>query len=442
MTPKKSSNGAALSETFQLQKLLESQQKTMECIVQNQLETTKALAINLSIPKHEFHTFDGDPVAYPNFIKNFEVNIEQLVKDDNVKLSYLIQHCTGAAKEAIRSCVILPPERGYTEARKILSTSFGQKHVIVHATIDKVVKGPQIKAYEVDKLQKLARDMKNCHLSSEQMNFHADINSMDTLEKVVRRLPSYLQSDWAKQAGSKPDGEKDSNVRSRQKPSKATTLATHVADTPPINLPSKFASNDVGADDTSMIEANGRRGCLFCSGSHAFEHCRKFTFKPFQERKDFIREHRLCDCCLEARPPHLARNCRSGRICPIVGCGKSHHPLLHLATSNSAYQTSAAPKTFSNSNLKTPTTAQNERHSNVIGSKAQCSATQTNQPRVSLQVIPVRVSGVDGGQEIETYAFLDSGSDSSICLYSLADKLGITGKPVNYTLSTLNAEAD
>ncbi|XP_006815918.1 uncharacterized protein LOC102804515, partial [Saccoglossus kowalevskii] len=175
-------------------------------------------------------------------------------------------------------------------------------------------------------------------------------------------------------------------------------------------------------------------------GSHAFEHCRKFTFKPFQERKDFIREHRLCDCCLEARPPHLARNCRSGRICPIVGCGKRHHPLLHPATSNSAYQTSATPKTFSNSNLKAPATAQNERHSNVIGSIAQCSATQTNRPRISLQVIPVRVSGVDGGQEIETYAFLDSGSDSSICLYSLADKLGITGKPVNYTLSTLNAE--
>ena len=84
---------------------------------------------------------------------------------------------------------MLPPEQGYREAKDILRKNFGQKHIVIRAFIDKVVKGPQIRACESDKLSQLTRDMKNCILNSEQMRYKADINSMDTLKKVVMRLP-------------------------------------------------------------------------------------------------------------------------------------------------------------------------------------------------------------------------------------------------------------
>ena len=59
------------------------------------------------MPKREFLYFDGDSSKYPRFIKSFELNVESMIKDDNVRLSYLIQYCTGKAREAIENCVIL-----------------------------------------------------------------------------------------------------------------------------------------------------------------------------------------------------------------------------------------------------------------------------------------------------------------------------------------------
>ena len=149
------------------------------------------------MPKREFLNFDGDPKKYPRFIKNFEVNLEHRVQDDNTRLSYLIQYCTGVAKDAIENCVLLPSDQGYHEAKEILRKNFEQKHIIVHAFIDKIVKGAQIKASDPEKLLQLARDMRNCCLNSVQLNYRADINSMDTLGKVVKRLPPHFQAKLA-----------------------------------------------------------------------------------------------------------------------------------------------------------------------------------------------------------------------------------------------------
>ena len=53
--------------------------------------------------------------------------------------------------------------------------------------------------------------------------------------------------------------------------------------------------------------------------------------------------------------------------------------------------------------------------------------------RVSLQIVPVRVRGGEDSPEIKTYAFLDNGSDTTLCLSSL-------GKPGHFSLSSINAE--
>ena len=73
----------------------------------------------------------------------------------------------------------------------------------------------------------------------------------------------------------------------------------------------------------------------------------------------------------------------------------------------------------------------------------QCAATtQGSRPRVCLRIIPVKVSGADGGREIETYAFLDDGSDTTLCTKGLTDELGLSGKSASFTLTTVNAQAD
>ena len=52
----------------------------------------------------------------------------------------------------------------------------------------------------------------------------------------------------------------------------------------------------------------------------------------------------------------------------------------------------------------------------------------------------MRVRDGEGGPEIETYASLDNGSDSTLCLSSLAESVGVSGKPVHSSLSSIDAE--
>ena len=148
----------------------------------------------LDMPKREFLYFDGDASKYPKFIKNFELKMESTIEDDNLRLSYLIQYCTGKAKEAIENCVILPGAEGYKAARDILKRNFAQRHVITRSLVHQVVKGPQLKSSDEEKLSQLARDLRICQLNSSEMRYEADINSMDTLTKIVMRLPLYMQA--------------------------------------------------------------------------------------------------------------------------------------------------------------------------------------------------------------------------------------------------------
>ena len=79
----------------------------------------------IAMPKREFLSFDGDPNRYPRFIKSFEINVECRVKKGDKKLAYLIQYCKGTAKDAIKNCLMLPPEESYKESKEILRKNFG-----------------------------------------------------------------------------------------------------------------------------------------------------------------------------------------------------------------------------------------------------------------------------------------------------------------------------
>ena len=115
------------------------------------------------MPKREYMSFDGDPLNYPSFIANFKTNVEDVESDPNVRRNFLIQLCTGKAKDAVSGTVMLTPEEGYKKAKSILREMSGQTHVVAASHIDRVTKGCAIKENEGEKLLQLARDMELCH---------------------------------------------------------------------------------------------------------------------------------------------------------------------------------------------------------------------------------------------------------------------------------------
>ena len=183
------------------------ERKDLEFLLKQQQEAMSLMASSLRVgfemPKKELLTFDGNPINYWTFIKNFEINIERQLSDADSKLTYLIQQCTGKARESIKNCIIISDkETAYKRAKEILHSRYGQKHVIAHAYINRLVTAPQLKTTDSTGLTELASQMQNCQLTLTSMGFEADVNSSGNLVRVVKRLPVHLQSKWADKAGS------------------------------------------------------------------------------------------------------------------------------------------------------------------------------------------------------------------------------------------------
>ena len=64
-------------------------------------------------------------------------------------------------------------------------------------------------------------------------------------------------------------------------------------------------------------------------------------------------------------------------------------------------------------------------------------ALEAGRPRVCFKVVPVKIRCPEGTREIISDAFLDSSSDASLCLDSLARERDVTDmKPISYTMTT------
>ena len=230
--------------------------------------------------------------------------------------------------------------------------------------------------------------------------------------------------------GTRPNEDKGFTQRARRKSDdahsvKVTTLATQGSNgTSTIPSPQKALGSMQHANQRDLVTT-----CLFCNDNHNLERCFKFRDKSFEERRKFLLDKRLCVICL--RVNHFVRRCRQFRACLFSGCGKRHHSLLHPPGDRVIEE---AAQSVDRVSVDTPEGV----HVDRVSDEGQCAAIGTGKPRVSLSIVPVRVSGADGGPEIETYAFLDDGSDITLCSNSPAETLGLSGKPMTFSLTTVS----
>lgn len=413
------------------------------------------------MPKRQLMTFDGNPLNYWLFIKNFEVNVAKRVADAESRLACLIQHCNGKVREAIKNCCIISePEQGYQKNQEILHHRFGQKHIIAHAHITKIANGPQLKNSDIVGLSDLSVQMQNCALTLVQMGYEADVNSSDNLAKVMKHLPVHLQSKWANKAGSlilagiEPTFS-DLTKFVEEKALLANTMyGKIVGSTPEKEQGSKLRLKDktphskgnafmtqneeVGEEPSQGNTNRPIANCPLCSGQHRLSKCETMKAKSPEERKNFVRQARLCDNCFGRG--HVAMECRSMMKCQVNGCGWKHHTMLHQGRkkNNNNSITPAAP-----SNPAVPSSV--EAGANAVsgaGETGQCNATGTGKNTVCLRIVPVVVKGKGQDNEIVINALLDPGSDVTLCNVSLMKKLGLEGRPKELSLATVNGTSE
>ena len=166
-------------------------------------EMVKAMRQVVSSPKVEYLKFDGDPFRYVSIIHNFETYLEEDNPDDSRWLQLLIQHCTGKAREVVESCENLPVSDGYRVAKETLRENFGKPQVIADAHIKKLLHLPSLKNVDGPSLLEFSRHLDNAHrtLTGMGTEYVADLNHMNTLRELTKRLPMLLRAKWTVCAG-------------------------------------------------------------------------------------------------------------------------------------------------------------------------------------------------------------------------------------------------
>ena len=96
----------------------------------------------------------------------------------------------------MRSCLVMDPEEGYREARKLLKQRSGQSYKIATACVDKVTKGRAIKSEDRKGLQNFATLPTSCRNTLKSIGYSSKIENPESLRGVINRLPYDLRKKW------------------------------------------------------------------------------------------------------------------------------------------------------------------------------------------------------------------------------------------------------
>jgi hypothetical protein len=270
------------------------------------------------------------------------------------------------------------------------------------------LKGCYVKRSDAEALLEFSRRLEEAqrvlqHLGSD----YADrLDNDDLIKFLIRKLPEEFHRRWIDKVG---------DLLTRQSKIKFQDLVSF------IKRQGQNLNNTYGADllkpkscasKILSVQSSQRHACSHCSRQHPIWSCESFKRLSLTDKLKTVYKAKLCKKCL--KPNHFQNECRSNFKCKI--CGRNHNSLLHVE------------------NLRQPET-QTSSNSEVY--KVQ-SAAANCKSRVWLKVVPVIING-----KIKANAFLDSGSDTSLCSTSLLEKIGFHGgKKITYSVSTITGERE
>ncbi|XP_035657338.1 uncharacterized protein LOC118403009 [Branchiostoma floridae] len=395
----------------------------LQGLVSAQAEVTKLMVEHnkqASLPTRAISVFDGDPLKYTTFVRAFKHAIEDKTSDAEDRLSYLQQYTRGEAKKIVDSCFLMDPEEGFRKAKESLQERYGTPHKISRAYSMQVSKWPEIKAEDKAALKNFVLFLMECKNAMSGDRYLRELDHYSNIKLLVDKLPFKLRERWRRHShgivkersvtfsdfaafvqkeedvvsnevfGDLNNREKSQSSGFKQKhgPRRGSSLAVAMA------------------TDSAETESTG--GCLYCAKpNHYLSDCRVLGAKPMDERLRYIKGQGLCFGCLKATT-HMARDCRQRAECKR--CQKSHPTVLHRDAGTVPKKTAA------------------------VGRVLRTGCSWEGVP----PIIPVKVRSKTTNITVETYAFLDSGSDVVFCTEALKDQLKTSGRKTKLKLNTIN----
>ena len=138
--------------------------------------------------------FDGNPLEFWSFMRSFVNNKEKTYTSEGEKMTFLLEYCTGAAKDIFKSCVTMGSALGHQAARKLFKDRFGHLFKIATAPLNQATRGPPDRSDDQKGLLAFADQLKDCQNVLDSIGYLDEINNADNLKSIIVRLPFHLNT--------------------------------------------------------------------------------------------------------------------------------------------------------------------------------------------------------------------------------------------------------
>ena len=386
------------------------------------------------LPKLTLPNFDGDVKKWKEFNDLFKAMVHNKTNTPDItKFGYLKSVLSGEAKAAIEGLTLTASN--YHTAWELLEERFGRDEVITFAHIQELLLLRVPARPSVVELWAVYNSIKGHVRSLAALGITGDQYGVFLTPLILTKLPDDIRDEWSRGGDGKESDlthlmnflKQEIQRRERSKTysnggsSSAAAAALHAA-----SGQVRHGNNSSGQGRHGSGGGQGRHGggqgrhdgggrrhkaqeCAYCGKAHhTIETCYAFKNVPKRDRKDRLREKKICWRCLLPANQHTGRFMDCTASCK--SCGGKHHELLCLPNNDTD---STQKKSTSN----TSTSLLSLDHSNVL-----------------LQTLQVTVRGKQGRKQ-EITALFDTGSDRTYISQDVVDKIGaewIEKVPLSY----------
>ncbi|XP_072046826.1 uncharacterized protein [Amphiura filiformis] len=299
-------------------------------------------------------------------------------------------------------------DTGYQEAKKLLQKRFGNVHRTAEAYLSKVRAWPNITNEDSSGLQEMSLFLMECIDTMESLGYTSELHSTANIRLLVGKLPYKMKDRWRqrvdyieedvgrpvrfedfslfveKQAriqnnaafGKISDREGNNNYKgANSRPKVKRNFATSTDES--------FAAN------TAADQKADKKSCNYCEKeNHNLDNCFKLMKLPAEQKLKYLKEQVL----------HLER----------------------LDTASKKQDTAPKDKEEKVTNAGVC----HCHHTGAGDNSSPC-------------IIPVKIRSSSTGITVETYAYLDSGSDATFCTKNLSQQLNLKGRSTTLDIQTM-----
>ena len=405
-----------------------------------------SMALN-RLPVPEPSVFNGDPIQFIEWKTSFMSLIDSKAISSADKLYYLRKYVGGPARKTLEGTFYRNDSEAYRDAWDKMNHRYGQPFVIQRAFRDRLTEWPKVQPKDAEGLRDFSDFLNACQDAMSHVKNLEILNDCEENRKLVHKLPDWIASRWNRKATEALDSNREfpsfkdfTTFIAKEARIACNPITSPYAFHNSESSPAKRNNRDPKRNKASVLstqtetEADGERQrpakgkekppCAFCQDTqHRLHGCPKFIAKTLAERREFVKENKLCYGC--TKPGHSAKDCRHRHSCNT--CKGKHPTCLH--DENYVKGERSKPwETISPSNT----------HRTDPATTAMSHAVTTGQSTNTSMIVPVWVSSKNNSQtEKLVYALLDTQSDTTFVDEEVSKTLKVDSCPVTLKLTTM-----